>query len=108
MSIDLFKIEGFFPVNANLADKNIYVYWFPSQMMFVPFSSNTMGVTSVAGTANHSRAHEFTPFFNLIRVTRSLALCVCFVDRFLSFCSFTFGHCVVCVFSIFGFWYYCV
>ena len=43
------------------------------------------------------------PFFNAIRVTRSLALCVCFVDRCLSFCSFTFGHCVVCPFSIFGF-----
>jgi hypothetical protein len=46
------------------------------------------------------------PFFNVIRVTRSLALCVCFVDRCLSFCSLTFGHCVVCPFSIFGFWYY--
>jgi len=29
-------------------------------------------------------------------VTRSLVLCVCFVDRCLSFCPFSFGHCVVC------------
>ena len=28
----------------------------------------------------------------------------CFVDRCLSFCSFSFGHCVVCPSSIYGFW----
>jgi hypothetical protein len=36
-------------------------------------------------------------------VTRSLVLYVCFVDRYLSFCSFSFGHCVVCSSSIVGF-----
>ena len=30
-----------------------------------------------------------------VRVTRSLVLYVCFVDRSLSFCTFYFGHCVV-------------
>ena len=29
------------------------------------------------------------------RITRSLVLYVCFVDRCLSFCPFSFGHCVV-------------
>jgi hypothetical protein len=29
---------------------------------------------------------------------------VCFVDRCLSFCTFSFGHCVVCPSSIYGFW----
>ena len=38
------------------------------------------------------------PVFSGVRVTRSLYLCVCFVDRCLSFCSF--GHCVVCSSSI--------
>ena len=38
-----------------------------------------------------------------VRVTRSLVLYVCFVDRCLSFCTFSFGHCVVCS-SIYGFW----
>ena len=38
-----------------------------------------------------------------VRVTRSSVLCVCFVDRCLSFCTFSFGHCVVCS-SIYGFW----
>jgi hypothetical protein len=38
-----------------------------------------------AGTAYPSAAPEFTVFFSWIRVTRSLVLCVCFVDRCLSF-----------------------
>ena len=36
------------------------------------------------------------PVLSGVRVTRSLVLCVCFVDRCLSFCTFSFGHCVVC------------
>ena len=36
------------------------------------------------------------PVFSGVCVTRSLVLCVCFVDRCLSFCTFSFGHCVVC------------
>ena len=46
------------------------------------------------------------PVFSGVRVTRSLVLYVCFVDRCLSFCVFllaivlsvllSFGHCVVC------------
>ena len=44
-----------------------------------------MGVTSRAGTAYPSGAPEFTPVFSGVRVTRSLVLYVCFVDRCLSF-----------------------
>jgi hypothetical protein len=36
-----------------------------------------------------------------VRVPRSLVLCVCFVDRCLFFCTFSFGHCVVCSSSIY-------
>ena len=43
------------------------------------------------------------PGFSGVRVTRSLVLYVCFVDRCLSFCTFSFGHCVLCS-SIYGFW----
>ena len=43
------------------------------------------------------------PVFSGVRVTRSLDLYACFVDRCLSFCTFSFGHCVVCS-SIYGFW----
>ena len=44
------------------------------------------------------------PDFSGVRVTRSLDLCVCFVDRCLSSCTFSFVHCVVCSSSIYGFW----
>ena len=37
-----------------------------------------------------------TTIFSGLRVTQSLVLCVCFVDRCLSFCPFPFGHCIVC------------
>ena len=36
-------------------------------------------------------------------VTQSLVLYVCFVDHCLSFCTFSFGHCVVCSSLIYGF-----
>ena len=39
-----------------------------------------------------------SPVFSGVRVTRSIVLCICFVDH----CSF--GHCVVCSSSIYGFW----
>ena len=42
--------------------------------------------------------------FSGVHVTRPLVLCLCFVDHCLSFCIFSFGHCVVCSFSIYGFW----
>jgi hypothetical protein len=38
------------------------------------------------------------------RVSRSLVLWVCFVNRCLSFCPFSFCHCGVCPSSIYGFW----
>ena len=43
------------------------------------------------------------PVFSGVRATRSLVLCVCFVDRCLSFCRFSFGHCAVCQSSFNGF-----
>jgi hypothetical protein len=43
------------------------------------------------------------PVLSESRVTRFLILCVCYVDRCLSFCTFSFGHCVVCSSSIYGF-----
>jgi len=44
------------------------------------------------------------PIFSGVRVTRSLVLYVCFVDRLLPFCTFSFGHYVVSSSSIYGFW----
>jgi len=46
-----------------------------------------------------------TLVFSGVRVTRSLVVCVCFVDHWMSFCPFSFGHCVVVYSSsINGFW----
>ena len=44
------------------------------------------------------------PVFRAVCVTRSLVLCACFVDCCLSFCTFSFDHCVVCSSSIYRFW----
>ena len=44
------------------------------------------------------------PVFSGVHITPSLLLCVCFLDRCLSFCTFSFAHCVVCPSSIYGFW----
>jgi hypothetical protein len=58
-----------------------------------------MGVTSEAETAHPSGAPEFTPGFSGVRVARFFS----FVGRCLSFCAFSFGHCVVCPSSIYEF-----
>ena len=42
-----------------------------------------------------------SPVFSGVRVTQSLVLRVCFVDHCMSFCPFSFAHCVVCP-SIYG------
>jgi hypothetical protein len=44
------------------------------------------------------------PVFSGVRVTRSLTLYICFVFRCLSICPLSFGHCVFCSSSIYGFW----
>ena len=63
---------------------------------------NTTGATSGTGTAYPSGTSEFTPGFIGVHVTRSIALCIIFVDRCLFFCTLSFGHCVVCSSSIYG------
>ena len=68
------------------------------------FDERMLSATSGAGTAYPSEPPEFTPVFSGIRVTWSLVLYVCFVDNCLSVCTFSFGYCVVCFSSIFGFW----
>ena len=57
---------------------------------------------------NYLCNHYLSPLMMWVRcgvcVTRSLVLCVCFIDHCLSFCTFSFGHCVVCSSSIYEFW----
>ena len=54
-------------------------------------------------TAYPSEAPGFNPVFSRVRVSQSLVLCVFFENRCLSFCTFSFGHCVVCSSLIYGF-----
>ena len=42
------------------------------------------------------------PVISGVSATRSLVLCRCFVDRCLSFCTFSSGHCSVCSSLIYG------
>ena len=63
----------------------------------------TTGATNGAETAYPSEAVEFTPVLSEVRVTRFLVVCVLYVDRCLFFCTFSFGHCVFCSSSIYGF-----
>jgi hypothetical protein len=52
--------------------------------MLYPQTSPNSG----AGIAFPSEHRRSTPIFSGIRVTRSLVLCVCFLDRYLSICPF--------------------
>ena len=79
-------------------------FYITVSQIIVRYISNSKVVTSGAWTAYPSGAPEFTPGFRGVRVARSLIVYVCFVDRCLSFCTFSFGHCVVCSSSIYGFW----
>jgi len=64
---------------------------------------NTTDATSGAGTAYPPGHLSSPPVFSRVRVTRYVVLCVCFVHRCLSYCLFSFSHCVVCS-SNYGFW----
>ena len=75
----------------------IYVFWcttrLPNKMMFVPFNSSTTGATCGAETANPCEAHEFSPAFSGVRVSRSSVFCLMFCRSL--FVLFLFGHSVV-------------
>ena len=66
--------------------------------------SNTTCVTNGAGTANTSGEPEFTPGFYWGSCYSNFSYMCIFADRCLSFCTFSFGHCVVCSSTKYGFW----
>ena len=63
------------------------------------------GMNSLVGQELPTRPEHLSspPVSSGVRVTRSLVLRACFVDRCLSLCTFSFV-CVVCSSSIYGFW----
>jgi hypothetical protein len=61
------------------------------QRFFNLVNFQSFGYEPEEGTAYPSRSPEFTPGFSGIRVTRSLAVCLSYGDRCLSFCPFFFA-----------------
>ena len=56
----------------------------------------TASVTIGAGAAYSEYNDPPPPLFSGVRVAQSLVFCVVFCGPLVSFCSFSFGHCVVC------------
>jgi hypothetical protein len=67
-------------------------------MMVVSFNSYTIGATIGAGTVALPGAPELSPVLIGVRVAQYFVVCVCFFFFYhcLSFCPFSFGHCVIC------------
>ena len=78
----------------------------PINHILVPVISqdliSTTGVTSAGGTAYPSGALVFTSICSGVRVIRPLIVYV--FCRSLSFCTFSFCHCVVCFSTLYRFW----
>jgi hypothetical protein len=79
----------------------IYCHWPKYIFFWYPCHMLQFGILVVRRVWRYQRGHQnpyieeqTTPVFSGVRVSRSLVLCVCFVDRCLSFCTFSFGHCV--------------
>ena len=68
------------------------------------FNSNTTGVTSEAGIANPSGTPKFTLGFYWGSCCPICSFLCSGLVHCLSFCPFSFGHCIVCPFSIVCFW----
>ncbi len=66
-------------------------------------TSGSQETESEVITTNVVEKYQCVPVCSGVRVTRSLVLYVCFVDHCLSFCTLSFGHCVVCSSSIYVF-----
>ena len=95
---------------------SIYSFWLPlNNQEYVPLAVNTSRsfpyswlitgfVTRITRRVPKVEQELLTlpehssllPVFSEVRVTRSLILCACFVDRCLFSCPFSVGHCVVC------------
>jgi hypothetical protein len=104
-----FLLISIFVSKSTIFNKILQLFWwsgifcFPilllvvRQILLINFFIIILPALSVDGRKFTLPGHlSSPPVFSRVRVTRSLVLCVCFVDRCLSFCPFSFGHCVVC------------
>jgi hypothetical protein len=70
-------------------------------IQYATYGKYTFIIIVIIIISNKFFIKQYTYYNNksiLINNTRSLVLCVGFVDRCLSFCPFSFGHCIVCRF----------
>jgi hypothetical protein len=92
------------PLFSKLQNLNCIVsfsYYFQFNYTWIWYNITTLVTLSILNSRVHLCIELQT--LNGVRVTRSLVLYVCFVDRCLSFCIFP-PHYVVCSSSIYGFW----
>ena len=89
---------------SNIDNKNIFC--FPHSWLITGFVISLIRWVSLVEQELLTLSEHLSssPVFSGVRVTRSLVLCVCFADRCLPFCPFSFDHCVVCPSSIYEFW----
>ena len=89
------------------------VIWVPKKKKIIKDSEESSGIVCITcqksalvkwALTRHCLAPDVTPVFSGISATRSSVLCVCFIERCLFFCPFSFGHCFVSPSSIYGFW----
>ena len=74
--------------------------WTPASTIFVVYKTFKLsGIQSFYFECTRWRLFQKRVLHT--KLTRSAVLCVCFVDRCLSFCPFSFDHCVVCPSSIY-------
>jgi hypothetical protein len=98
-----------YQTNIYVVYTSTWVFWTRQDKLDIPFHTFRSRLTrwvplmeqELLILPKHLRS---PPVFSGVCVTRSLVFCVCFIDRCLSFCTFSCGHCIVCSSSIYRFW----
>jgi hypothetical protein len=94
-------ITGYASETYSIIEHIPYNFYYSMYMCMVDWCEPSEPSTSTS-TKYWLHSTSWRLFFSGVRVTRSLVLCVCLVDRCLSFCLFSFDHFVVCSSSIYG------
>jgi hypothetical protein len=98
-----------YQANIYVVYTSTWVFWTRQDKLDIPFHTFRSRLTrwvplmeqELLILPKHLRS---PPVFSGVCVTRSIVFCVCFIDRCLSFCTFSWGHCIVCSSSIYRFW----
>ena len=97
----VYPIGAIYMCTHGLIECNLFSSWYMALLALSNYHSMYDNVPLVEQELLTLPDHMSSPpAISGVRVTRSLVLCVCFVNRCLSFCTFSFGHSS----SIYGFW----